>query len=561
MKTPKPIILFLLLTLQLTLSAQVQWYQNQDGNNPPPYGTVATTVQHFTSSTFIACYLWRSENEMNTWKISKSNINGAELKTFFVTATSANVEFKVGRNNTIYVFERSFTPEYAPVYVVYKLDANLNVTVQRNIEFPNGFFIYNINAFELDNLSNVYFAGDGQYSSNNGAAGSASFVLKTNKNLQTQWSKMDSTETSYARLHIDRWGRVLVVEDYYSFFPQVRIKRFAFNGHPLSTFTVNTDASRYSLNTVLDNDDNILMYGGKTTGGSSQAMYLKRISRFTGNTVYSKTHFTASSSQLNDFKVDRYGNIFTLNTLYFGPDNQKCRISRINLSNGNISWNYNINFSTDSSILAKLVMNDNDRLYAIGEKRSGNFFSKGFAMRIKKNGQFDGNFLSPDSVAFQRSHWLADGIMDNNNKLIAIGSTSDFDTTIYSNNYFRSFAIRFGVSPNNNCYFGRPGSGEEEMPEEELVTDEAEEESVKLTTKLVIYPNPVQNQLNVTNIDPEEFDRVVVYNMQGATLQQKNITASTMRMDISNLPDGVYLLILRSSVSLKETNFKFVVRK
>ncbi len=560
MKTPKPIILLLLLVMQLTLSAQVQWYQNQDGNNPPPYGTVATAVQPFTSSTFIACYLWRSENEMNTWKISKSNINGAELKTFFVTATSANVEFKVGRNNTVYVFERSFTPEYAPMYKVYKLDAYLNITTQRNIEFPNGFFIYNINAFEIDDLSNVYFAGDGQYTAANGGSGAASFVIKTNKNLQTQWSKMDSTETSYARLHIDRWGRVLVVEDYYTFFPQVRIKRFAFNGYPLATFTVNTDVSRYSLNTVLDNDDNILMYGGKTIGESSQAMYLKRISRFTGNTVYSKTHFTAMSSQLNDFKIDRHGNIFTLTSLYFGPDNQKSRISRINLSNGNIFWNHTTNYAADSCNLTKLVMSDNDRFYVVGEKKSCTYFSKGFAMRIKKNGQFDGNFPSPDSVAFQRSHWLADGIMDNNNKLIAIGNTSDFDTATNSNNYFRSFAIRFGTPPNNNCY-ARPGSDNEEILEEEVVTDEAEEERIELTTKLVIYPNPVQNQLNVSNIDPQKFDRVVVYNMQGAMLQQKNITTSTMRMDINNLPDGVYLLVLRSSLSLKEKNFKFVVRK
>jgi hypothetical protein len=49
--------------------------------------------------------------------------------------------------------------------------------------------------------------------------------------------------------------------------------------------------------------------------------------------------------------------------------------------------------------------------------------------------------------------------------------------------------------------------------------------------------------------------------MQGAMLQQKNIAASTMKMDISNLPEGVYLLVLRSSVSLKEKNFKFVVIK
>ena len=562
MKMPKPILLLSLLVIQLTLSAQVQWYQNQDAHNPAPYGTVATTVQSFTSTTFIACYLWSSSEEQNTWKISKSNTSGAELKTFFTTGTSATVEFKVGHNNTVYVFQRSFTPDYTPQYIVYKLDANLNVTAQRNIQFPNSFYIYNISAFELDNIGNVYFAGDGQYPNTSGGTSPASFVLKTNKNFENQWTRMDSTETSYTRLHIDRWGRVLVIEDYYTFFPQVRIKRFAFNGQPLTTFIVNTDATRYSLNTVLDDDDNILMYGGKTVGESSQAMYLKRISRFSGNTVYSKTHFTAPSSQLNDFKVDSYGNIFTLVSLFFGPGNQQCKISRINLSNGNIFWNYTKSFSTDSCNLTRLVMNDNDRFYAVGEKKSHTYFSKGFALRIKKNGQLDGNFPSPDSVAFQRSHWLADGIIDNSNKLIAIGSTSDFDTTTYSNSYFRSFAMRFGTPPANNCNFGRPGSGDETMTDEaELVTDAEETEKVELTTKLVIYPNPVQSQLNVSNIDPEEYDRVAIYNMQGAMLQQKTINTSIARMDISNLPDGVYLLILRSSGSLKEKSIKFVVRK
>ncbi len=292
-------------------------------------------------------------------------------------------------------------------------------------------------------------------------------------------------------------------------------------------------------------------------------MYLKRISRFTGNTVYSKTHFAAPSSQLNDLKIDRYGNIFTLVTMFFGPGNQKCRISRINLSNGNIAWNHSTNFSTDSCNLTKLVINDNDRFYAVGEKKFHTYFSKGFVLRIKKNGQLDGNFPSPDSVAFQRSHWLADGIIDNSNKLIAIGNTSDLDTTTFSNSYFRSFAMRVGTPSNNNCYYGKAGSGEEATTEEEEepITDTEEAERVELTTKLVIYPNPVQSQLNVSNIDPEEFDRVAIYNMQGAVLQQKSINSSTARMDISNLPDGVYLLILRSSVSLKEKSIKFVVRK
>ncbi len=463
----------------------------------------------------------------------------------------------MGRSNTVYVFDRSFTPEYTPQYIVYKLDANLNVTRLRRIEFPNGFIIYNINAFELDNTGNVYFAGDGQYPNSAGGSGPASFILKTNNNLENLWSRMDSSETSYARLHIDRWGRVLVIEDYYTFFPQVRIKRFSYNGQSLNTFIVNTDAGRYSLNTMLDNDDNILMYGGKTFSESSQAMFLKRISRFTGNAVYSKTHFIAPSSQLNDFKIDHSGDIFTLVTQQSGPNNQKSKISRINLTSGNISWNHIMNFSADSCNLIKLVMNDNDRFYAVGEKRSGTYFSKGFAMRIKKNGQPDGNYHLPDSVAFQRSHWLADGITDNNNRLIAIGNTSDFDTTTYSNSYFRSFAMRVGT--NNNCNNRRGGS--EVIYEEENFTDAAETEKVELTTQLVIYPNPVQNQLNIFNIIPEEYDRAAIYNMQGAMLQQKTINTSTARIDISNLSDGVYLFVLRSSAALKEKSIKFVVRK
>lgn len=557
MKSFKPIILLSLLSIQLSLCTQAQWYQNQDGNNPPPYGTVATTVLPFTSTTFIACYLWSSNNEQNTWKISKSNMNGTEQKTFFSTATSSSLECKTGRNNTIYVFERSFTPDYSPRFIVYKLDANLQITRLKQIDFPNGFMINNINAFELDNNGNVYFAGDGLYPNSAGGNSPASFVVKTNHNLEYQWSKMDSSETSYSRLHIDRWGRVLVIEDYYTFFPQVRIKRFSINGQSLSTFIVNTDIGRYSLTTTLDNDDNILMYGGKTVGESSQAMYLKRISRISGNSVYSKTHFTAPASQLNDLKVDDNGDIYTLVTQQFGPDDKLCRISRINHSSGTISWNHVMRFSTDSCNLVKLVINGNQRFYAVGEKRSGAYFSKGFAMRIKKNGQPDGNYYSPDSVAFQRSHWLADGITDLNNRLIAIGSTADFDTVAGTNNYFRSFAMRMSATTNCNNRRG----GEEAIGEEENFTDVAQTEKVELTTQLTVYPNPVQSQLNIFNIPPEEYDRIGIYNMQGALLQQHAIYTSKASIDISNLSDGVYLLVLRSSTALKEKSIKFIVRK
>jgi hypothetical protein len=148
MKIFKPLLFIQLLLLQFTLSAQVQWYQNQDGNNQYPNGTSAISVQPFTTSSFIACYLWTINNDEYTWKISKTNMNGNEEKTFFVSGTTAQVEVKAGKNNTIYVLKKNYQIGQNPEYIVYKLDGNFVIKAQKTISFPNGFNIINLNAFE-----------------------------------------------------------------------------------------------------------------------------------------------------------------------------------------------------------------------------------------------------------------------------------------------------------------------------------------------------------------------------------------------------------------------------
>lgn len=544
-----------LLLLQLTLSAQIQWYQNQDGNNQPPNGTSATAVLPFNSSSFVACYLWNTQGDTYTWKISKSNFNGAELKTFFVSGITSQVEIRVGHYNTVYVLQRNYPFGLNPEYIVYKLDANLVVKSQKTLSFPGAYNVFNLNCFELDNADNVYLAGDGQYPANGGFE-SASFVMKTNKNLQTQWSRMDSSQTSYTRLHTDRWGRVIVIEDFYTFFPEIRIKKISPNGQFAQTNTIATSEGRYSLFSSLDDDDNILLYGGKTIGDTAQGMFLYKISRSNGAVVYQKTHFKAPGSQLNDLKVDRQGKIFVLTTLYPGPGDQACLISRISSRTGNISWNNTMPYQEDSCVLTRLVVNNNEKFYAVGQRNSNSYFSKGFALRMKKNGQVDGSLPGPDSVAFQRLHWLSDGVTDNDNRLIGVGGTSDFDTTIYMNNYLRAFAVRFG---NNVCNPASKSTADEEM----ITASEKEPGSEKLTaeTKLLVYPNPVQDLLTVSNLKAEDFDRISVYNMQGAVVLLQTVKENATRLDLSTLPDGVYLLVLRSSLTFKEKSMKIVVRK
>jgi hypothetical protein len=308
MKTHKVLLLLPVLFLQLILAAQVQWYQNQDGNCHYPGGTFGTSIEPFTSTSFIACYQWNVNGDDVAWKISKSNINGIEQKCFFVTGTSAVVEAKVGHLNSLYVLKRSFPFGQNAEYTVYKLDSNLNVKSQRTISFPNSFNIFNLNAFELDYSDNIYLAGDGQYP-DGGGFGSASFVLKTDRNLNTRWTKMDSAQTSFTQLHIDRNGSVQVVEDFYTFYPDVHIIKISPAGLITSTKTYSIPG-RYSLHSVLDERDNLFFYGEKSAGDTAMAIYLQKISAYRGIVVFSKTLFPSFATQLNDLKIDQDGNMY-----------------------------------------------------------------------------------------------------------------------------------------------------------------------------------------------------------------------------------------------------------
>ena len=92
-------------------------------------------------------------------------------------------------------------------------------------------------------------------------------------------------------------------------------------------------------------------------------------------------------------------------------------------------------------------------------------------------------------------------------------------------------------------------------------TAETEKEVIRLANKLVIFPNPVTEQVTVTGLHKDEYDRLSVYNMKGDQLLKQTINGETTRIDVSSLIEGVYLLVLHSSVTLKEKNLKFIVRK
>lgn len=497
----------------------------------------------------MACYQWQVQNDEYSWKISKTLFNGTEVRTFMVTGIMANAEIRVKKNQSVYVLKRNYPYGQNPEYTFYRLNANLDIVAERTLQIPGDYSVINLNAFEIDEDGNVYLAGDGQYPDGPGFL-PASFVMKTNKNFETRWTRIDTVQTSYTRLHVDSRQRVLVIEDFYTTYPEVKIIRINRSGTTAVSSSIVPDAGRFSLNTMLDRNDHLLLYGGKMQNDTTQAAYLCRVSGTTGNVLFRKTIHAAPATQLNDLKMDHSGKLFSLATLYF-PNEIQTKISRLNPGNGQFIWSRNLSFNSDSCQFNKLVMNQSDRFYAVGEKKSCGYFAKAFALRMKKSGQTDGNMPSPDSVAFQRYHTLIDGIIDSDQELIAIGNTNDFDTTTYSSTYFRAFAARYN---GRSCH---QETAKENIPETTALTDKAETET---ELRMQLFPNPAQDQLNLSGINPAEFDKIYIYNMQGAVVLNRKMVSSAIKLDISSLSDGVYLLVLRSSATLREKTVKFLVQ-
>lgn len=101
----------------------------------------------------------------------------------------------------------------------------------------------------------------------------------------------------------------------------------------------------------------------------------------------------------------------------------------------------------------------------------------------------------------------------------------------------------------------------QKSPKKSPGLNDAVTEEVRLNPRQEIYTSSAQNQLVITNLKPDEYDKAAVVNMQGAVVLKQSINSTLLRLDISNLVDGLYLLILHSSASLKEKNVKFIVKR
>jgi hypothetical protein len=59
---------------------------------------------------------------------------------------------------------------------------------------------------------------------------------------------------------------------------------------------------------------------------------------------------------------------------------------------------------------------------------------------------------------------------------------------------------------------------------------------------LRIFPNPANNQLEVEIPNEALYGRLLVYNLTGKKVYQGIVRQSVVQIDVSHLPDGLYLV-------------------
>ena len=199
-------------------------------------------------------------------------------------------------------------------------------------------------------------------------------------------------------------------------------------------------------------------------------------------------------------------------------------------------------------------------IFLLGEKRSGSYDSKGLAVQVKRNGQRGDAFISPDSVAFARSHTLFQGIADAQEGLIAIGNTNDLDTLTGSSTYFRAFALG-----NTKRRHGH-GCGQDDRSTaiaESVAASPALADSVKSekVTKPMVYPNPATDRITVRLPDAGGYYQVQIYDLQGHLQATQRSTGNTASFDLSRFASGIYMMVFRTSTGVTETPVRFSVRR
>ncbi len=64
---------------------------------------------------------------------------------------------------------------------------------------------------------------------------------------------------------------------------------------------------------------------------------------------------------------------------------------------------------------------------------------------------------------------------------------------------------------------------------------------------ILFYPNPVQNQLFIQNLDETEFNSITIYDLKGVPVIQQRVRAANTILELPDVPSGTYIMTIRDN--------------
>jgi trimeric autotransporter adhesin len=104
-----------------------------------------------------------------------------------------------------------------------------------------------------------------------------------------------------------------------------------------------------------------------------------------------------------------------------------------------------------------------------------------------------------------------------------------------------SYPYNFAVLNNTLLFMADDGTTGSELYK---ISSTGVVEAVKADFKIMLYPNPSQDVLNIKNEDLEDFKAVKLYNLQGELLKTGVFNGKEASINVQNLPPATYLLEL-----------------
>ena len=65
------------------------------------------------------------------------------------------------------------------------------------------------------------------------------------------------------------------------------------------------------------------------------------------------------------------------------------------------------------------------------------------------------------------------------------------------------------------------------------------EENLTQKTRLGLYPNPSKNEINISELESQSCEEIMIFDMTG---RLKKCFANDVKLDISDLPNGLYMI-------------------